>query len=130
MYEVIDCESRFPATIWSVRQLGLPKGFAGEVTYSLYVDEVMDASGLEESFVVDSQGRKVAYFAWSVGADAHHKGDILDLNSVVINPYVEAPGIQKFLSKHFKTMAKLNDCAWVSRCKHEDGTLRIYFKEV
>lgn len=129
-YTSAEANHRYAAVMWTVDHLGLPKGFNGPVGYSLYVDEVMDNAGYEEEYILDSEGRPVAYFAWCIGQDIHHKGDILDVTSVVINPHVDAKGLQKFLAKRFKTLAHLNDCQWVSRCKHEGETLRVYFKEV
>ncbi|UCS82771.1 host specificity protein [Yersinia phage vB_YenP_Rambo] len=122
--------SRFTATMWSLDQLGLPKGFNGPISYSLFVNDIMDDSGLEEEYVMDSDGNLVAYYAWCVSQDLHHKGLILDVNSVVINPSLKPKGLHKFLTKRFKDLAVLNDCNWVSRAKHEDGTVRVFFKEV
>lgn len=130
-YTCVDSDSRYLATMWTVKRLGLPDGFAGPVTYSLYVDEIMDSAEYEEVFVLDSEGRKVAYFSWCVSNDIHHKGDILDITNVVINPDADTVGLQKFLVKRFKTLATLNDCSWVSRCVHEaDGSIRNLFKRV
>lgn len=130
MYYSVEAKSRFKAVMWTVEHLGLPKGFDGPVGYYLYVNDVMDNAGYEEEYIVDSCGNQLAYFAWCIGQDIHHKGDILDITSVVINPDVDATGVQRFLAKRFKTLATLNDCQWLSRCKHEGETLRIYFKEV
>lgn len=130
MYYSVEATSRFKAVMWTVEHLGLPKGFNGPVGYYLYVNDVMDDAGYEEEYIVDSYGNQLAYFAWCIGQDVHHKGDILDITSVVVNPNVDAKGVQRFLAKRFKTLAMLNDCQWVSRCKHEGETLRIYFKEV
>lgn len=131
MYTCVDSVSRFPATLWTVQRLGVPEGFPGEITYSLHVDEVMDSAGYEEEFIVDSEGRKVAYFSWCISNDIHRKGDILDVTAVVINPSVKAPGLQKFLAKRFKALAELNECQWVSRCVHEDdGSIRNIFKRI
>lgn len=131
MYTSIDSVSRFPATMWTVEHLGVPEGFEGPITYSLHVDEVMDSAGFEEEFVVDAEGRKVAYFSWCISNDVHRRGDILDVTAVVINPSVEAPHLQRYLAKRFKTLAVNNECQWVSRCVHEaDGSIRNVFKRV
>lgn len=130
-YSCVESESRYIATMWTIARLGLPEGFAGSVTYSLYVDEIMDSAEYEEVFVVDSEGHKVAYFSWCISNDIHHKGDILDVTNVVINPYEDSLSLRKFLAKRFKTLAELNDCSWVSRCVHEDdGSIRNIFKRV
>lgn len=130
MFTVSDSFSRFTATMWSLDQLGLPEGFNGPISYSLYVNEIMDKAGLEEEYVLDSEGNLVAYYAWCISSDLHHKGDVLDVNSVVINPRLKPKGLHKFLAQRFKDLADINDCKWVSRCKHEDGTVRVFFKEV
>ncbi len=130
-FTCVEAKNRFRAIRWTVEHLGLPKGFEGHfVGYSLYVDEVMDMSGCREEYVLDSTGKHVAYFAWCVSCDIHHKGDILDVTSVVINPEADSKGLQRFLAKRFKYFAELHDCDWVSRCKHEGETMRVYFKEV
>lgn len=129
-FRCVDAENRFKATAWTVEHLGLPKGFNGLVSYSLHVDEVMDAQDNNEEYVVDSFGNKVAFFSWCVSFDIHRKGDILDVTALVIDPNSDSKSLHRFLAKRFRTLALLNDCKWLSRCKHEGETVRVFFKEV
>ena len=129
-YNVRDVESRLEATMWAVEYLGVPKGFDGPFTYSLHVDEVMDAGGFQEEYIVDCHGEHVAYLAWFVGNDIHHHGEILSVHSMVINPEATTKGLRVFINRYLHHLAKLNECSWVSRYKHDGDTLRNYFKEV
>lgn len=130
-FTCVEAKSRSCAIRWTVEHLGLPRGFEGHFEdYSRYVDEIMDMSGCREQYVLDSTGKQVAYFAWCVSCDIHHKGDILDVTSIVINPKEDSKGLRRFLVECFKCFAELHDCDWVSRCKHEGETMRVYFKEV
>lgn len=123
--------SRLSAIMWTAQHLGVPKGFRGLHDYMGYVEDLMDTGEYDEEYIVDLDTREpVAYFAWCVSNDIHHKGDIFDVASMVIDPDNDSKALRRHLSVRFKELALLNDCKWVSRCKHEGETMRVYFKEV
>lgn len=129
-YAVRDAKSRFEATMWTVEHLGLPKGFEDLLDYSLHVDEVMDAGGFQEEYIMSRHGVPVAYLAWFIGSDVHHRGEILSVHSMVIDPEEATKELRMFINRYLHHLAKLNECSWVSRYKHDGGALRNYFKEV
>lgn len=112
---------------WQVSYRGIPDGFADFSEYANYLDELFETAGYEEMWFIED-GKRVAYAAWCIGMDAHHKGDIFDVTNIVISPG------RKVASKVWKELvelAKLNNCKWISHAKHEaDGSLRIIFRRI
>ena len=128
----VEAVSRFHAIMWTVHHLGVPTGFRDFWDYEGYVNIIMDTAEFEEEYIVDSTtGNLVAYFTWCVSNDIHHKGDIMDVTNLVIDPEFESRELHRFLSGRFKELAELNGLQWVSRCKHDSaGIMKVYFKEV
>lgn len=126
--QLVPVSCRQQATVWSATQLGLPKGFAHMGEYIEYVDELMDDAGYDEMWLMDDSGNYVAYVAFCIGRDAHHKGDIFDVTNIVIKQGSScAPKLWRMMIE----LAKANECQWISRCSHEaDGSVRNIFRRV
>lgn len=131
-YGSVRAVSRFHAIMWTVQHLGIPKGFRDYFDYEGYVNATMDTAGFDEEYVIDdATGKLVAYFAWCVSNDIHHRGDIMDVTSLVVAPENDSKELHRYLSERFKFLGKLHGCSWVSRCKHSaGGTVKVYFKEI
>lgn len=126
-----EVHTRFHAVRWVVEAFGIPKGFSGYEEYSDYLNSFVEDSGMFEEYIFDkATGSLVAYFTWCVGTDIHRKGDILDVTQLIVDPSVAPKGLHRFLVERFEELAKVNHCDWVSRCKHEGSTLRIFYKEI
>lgn len=114
---------------WQVHYRGIPEGFDSFNAYADHLDELFDNAGYEEMWFVDpDSGRRVAYAAWFIGMDAHHKGDIFDVTNIVI-----APGqkVSRKVWRELVDLARLNDCQWISHAKHEhDGSIRNIFRRI
>lgn len=125
--QIVPCGERTLLYLWQVHYRGIPEGFKDFNEYADYLDELFETAGYEEMWFIED-GHKVAYAAWCIGMDAHHKGDIFDVTNIVI-----APG-RKVANKVWRelvALAKLNDCKWISHAKHEeDGSLRNIFRRI
>lgn len=124
---LVEAECRLDAIAWSVYQLGLPEGFANIREYIEHTNSVMDESGYEEFYLVDSEGIKHAYITASLARDAHHKGYILYVADIVIRPESKCA---RELWSHILYLAEKSGCDWIARCNHDNGALRTTFRRV
>lgn len=128
--QLVRCKERTLAIVWTFNHLGLPEGFKDFNSWADYVDDLMDEAEYNEYWLLDDEGYKVAYFAWCLSNDIHHKGCIFDVTNVVVKPGVSFK-VSAALCREIHTLAKANGCEWVSRCVHEDdGSIRNLFKRV
>lgn len=126
--QLVPVNCRQQATVWSATKLGLPEGFAHMEEYIEYVDSFMDEAGYDEMWLMDDEGRYHAYVAVCISQDAHHKGDIFDVTSIVIR---EGSKCAPVLWRMLVEMAKVNECQWISRSSNEaDGSVRNTFRRI
>lgn len=126
--QLVKCKERTLAEVWTFNHLGLPDGFADLKEWADYVDDLLDEEGLEEYWLIDDAGYKVAYFSWCYSYDIHHKGAIFDVTNVVVKPGADFK-VSRELARKIHQMAKHHECEWVSRCVHEDdGSVRNIFR--
>lgn len=122
------CVDRSHAIVWTVRHLGIPEGFESFSEYFAYVNSLMDYAEYNETYLMDSKGEPVAYFAWCLSEDIHHKGTIFDVTNVVIKPGSKCAPT---LWREVHLLALMEGCDWVSRCSHEsDGSVKNHFRRV
>lgn len=125
---IVKCTDRSYAIIWAVIRQGIPEGFESFDDYSEHCNRVMQESGQDERYVLNSKGEPIAYLSICISEDMHHKGDIFDITNVISAPYAK---LGKEIATWIYKTAKLNGCSWVSRCKQEDdGSIRNIFKRI
>lgn len=115
------------AILWTWERLSTPKGFCTFNEWADHVNAVMDQSGYRE-FILRTPNHTVAYFAWQVGQCIHHRGDVLDVGFMVINPFFKDT---RSVWRAVLSVARLFGCSWIARKQHQpDGSIKTIYSEV
>ena len=116
------------AILWTWERLRKPKGFCTYDEWADHVNSIMDSSDYWE-YVLHSKGIvPIAYLACQTGQCIHHRGDVLDVGFMVIDPSFKDT---RSVWMAILALARLRGCSWIARKQHQpDWSIKTIYSEV